>query len=252
MSTTSRKSCGGATIQYGRILASVANNNQQLPRAPMMANNNRLKQHANNHGNASSLRAITTAPTSTVANSPSFETNNNKGGCGSDYCGEHQNVRVVVRVRPLSTKGVTAGSAESIIVNDDMSSIVMPGTSGSRGRCGAGDGGDERKFVFDAVLGPTSTQTDVYERACGDMIPTSIFRGYNATIIAYGQTGSGKTFTMGTNSGGGSACEGAGDIGKTTPTEGVISRAVYDLFRARDELPNGAERVSVTMSYLEI
>jgi hypothetical protein len=195
---------------------------------------------------------------SRAATAPAFSGNGNGGfGCGGGVGGDSQNVRVVARVRPLSRKEhESERSAESIIVNDDMSSIVMPGTGGSRGRCGAGDGDDERKFVFDAVLGPTSTQTDVYERACGDMIPTSIFRGYNATIIAYGQTGSGKTYTMGTDGGSGSALRdgtGAGDGGGgPSSAEGVISRAVYDLFRARDELPNGGERIGVTMSYLEI
>jgi hypothetical protein len=37
-----------------------------------------------------------------------------------------------------------------------------------------------------------------------------------------------------------------------SPSEGVIARAVYDLFQTKNSLPNGRERVKVTMSYLEI
>jgi hypothetical protein len=211
--------------------------------APVMTNNNRT--HVG-FGNSSSSRAATAPTTSGIGN--------NYGGGG----GGEQNVRVVARVRPLSTKELASerNAAESIIAIDDKSTIIIPGMAegfaATAAGGGAGGGGDERKFVFDAVLGPNSTQLDVYERACGDMISTSIFRGYNATILAYGQTGSGKTFTMGTDGGGRSACGGAGNVGEPSPTEGVISRAVYDLFRTRDEIPNGAERVSVTMSYLEI
>ena len=226
--------------------------------APVLTNDNGRHHQPNGQGSAS-YRA-NTAPTANDNNPPSSSSHNNGGG-------DQQNVRVVARVRPLSTKEmVCERSSESIIADVEKSTIVIPGgeafASSSAG--GGGGGVDERRFEFDAVLGPKSTQMDVYERACGDMIPTSIFRGYNATILAYGQTGSGKTFTMGTDGGGRSSTAGDG-AGSTTssregangtlspsPTEGVISRAVYDLFRSRDDLPNGAERVKVTMSYLEI
>ena len=47
---------------------------------------------------------------------------------------------------------------------------------------------------------------------------TSVVDGYNVTIFAYGQTGSGKTHTM---SGGG---------GSVDDEEGVIPRAIRELF----------------------
>jgi hypothetical protein len=37
-----------------------------------------------------------------------------------------------------------------------------------------------------------------------------------------------------------------------TPSDGVIARAVHDLFRIRQSLPSGPDRVKVEMSYLEI
>jgi hypothetical protein len=192
------------------------------------------RQHPNNHSYTS---RATTAPT-TVSTSV--------GGNSGD-----QNVRVVARVRPLSTKELGERSSESIVADAEQVTIrvVHPSEDVS-----SNGGGDKRKFEFDAVFGPSSTQAEVYENACGDMISSSIFKGYNATILAYGQTGSGKTFTMGTDgsSTGSTGTESGEGMKSPSPTEGVIARAVYDLFQTKQSLPNGAERVKVTMSYLEI
>lgn len=163
--------------------------------------------------------------------------------------GEAQNVRVVARVRPLSTKELAeANNSDSIIADVERTTIRVVGDSSSNTDLPSGD---KRKFEFDAVFGPRSTQEQVYNETCGDMISTSIFRGYNATILAYGQTGSGKTFTMGTDGSGGAGATkgGSTDIPESS---GVIARAVHDLFQMKESLPNGAERVKVTMSYLEI
>ena len=140
--------------------------------------------------------------------------------------------------------------------NNDVPSSNNGNGSGG----GGGGGGDKRKFEFDAVFDPSSTQAEVYEKSCGDMISSSIYRGYNATILAYGQTGSGKTFTMGTDGSsstvpGSTTSHTSGEEGimkPPSPSEGVIARAVYDLFQTKNSLPNGRERVKVTMSYLEI
>ena len=50
-------------------------------------------------------------------------------------------------------------------------------------------------FTFDHVFSPQSSQVDVYNTVCGQLID-DIMCGYNGTIFAYGQTGSGKTYTM--------------------------------------------------------
>jgi hypothetical protein len=41
-------------------------------------------------------------------------------------------------------------------------------------------------------------------------------------------------------------------IQQPSQSDGIIARAVYDLFKAKAALQNGAERVKITMSYLEI
>eukprot|EP00578_Thalassiosira_sp_NH16_P001528 CAMPEP_0181141098 /NCGR_PEP_ID=MMETSP1071-20121207/35646_1 /TAXON_ID=35127 /ORGANISM="Thalassiosira sp., Strain NH16" /LENGTH=1449 /DNA_ID=CAMNT_0023228073 /DNA_START=59 /DNA_END=4408 /DNA_ORIENTATION=+ len=194
-----------------------------------------VTNNGNGFANLNPPRAIRTAPTPTNAGN-----------------GE-QNVRVVARVRPLSTKELNEKSGESILAHPRQSNIrVVEPDADAMNVGGGGDG--KRKFEFDSVFGTDSTQQEVYENTCGDMISSSIFKGFNATILAYGQTGSGKTFTMGTDGSTGSASPRNDDnsMAPPDPSEGVIARAVHDLFQAKNSLPNGNERVKVTMSYLEI
>jgi hypothetical protein len=160
-----------------------------------------------------------------------------------------QNVRVVARVRPLSAKELKEQAGEAIRVNAQSSTIVLD---------------KNRTFEYDAVFDPTLSQREVYERTAGDTVKSNIFKGFNVTILAYGQTGSGKTFTMGT-SGGDQAvnqekcAEQEKDDEKMEPSivppgegDGIIPRAVFDLFLTRNQMKKGTERVKVEMSYLEI
>ncbi|XP_041112251.1 kinesin-like protein KIFC3 [Polyodon spathula] len=54
--------------------------------------------------------------------------------------------------------------------------------------------GSKKKFAFDKVYSPRTTQEEVFEGT--RPIVTSCVDGYNICILAYGQTGSGKTYTM--------------------------------------------------------
>ncbi|KAF7646422.1 hypothetical protein LDENG_00188130 [Lucifuga dentata] len=54
--------------------------------------------------------------------------------------------------------------------------------------------GARKKFHFDKVYPPSSTQEEVFAGTLP--VITSCVDGYNVCILAYGQTGSGKTFTM--------------------------------------------------------
>eukprot|EP00957_Ditylum_brightwellii_P124412 9482225-Ditylum_brightwellii.AAC.1 len=146
-----------------------------------------------------------------------------------------QNVRVVVRIRPLSTKELNERSKEAISV--DQCTVFI---------------GKNRNFEYDNVFTQGATQSDVYEKTAGDVIRTNIFKGFNVTILAYGQTGSGKTFTMGTEGGQGCADENDENNPNAASGDGIIPRAVYDLFNTASKLKKGRERVKIEMSYLEI
>ena len=76
--------------------------------------------------------------------------------------------------------------------------------------------------------------------------------------------GAGKSHTMGTaastsddddddNGSGDDECKrNANSLKPPSKGDGIIGRAVYDLFKTRASVPNGKERVTVEMSYLEI
>jgi hypothetical protein len=91
-----------------------------------------------------------------------------------------QNVRVVARVRPLSSKELAEQSSECIATSSQSNYGVVRVLS------------EDKRFEFDSVFAPEATQEDVYVGTAGNMIKESIYSGFNATILAYGQTGSGK------------------------------------------------------------
>lgn len=128
-------------------------------------------------------------------------------------------------------------------------------------------GGVSKEFEYDAVFSPEATQKEVYERSVGDAVRRNIFRGYNTTIIAYGQSGSGKTYTMsgqkeaekmalsptGSN-GSESFCYDDEALEKEHSLEdedGIIPRAVHDLFKAKQRHESAGE-VTISLTYLEI
>jgi len=147
------------------------------------------------------------------------------------------NVRVVTRVRPLSSSEKARG----------CSHIIRTISAG--GGCGPEFleiGPEKRRFELDAVLPSESAQVDVYERSgASRAVQLDLIKGFNTTILAYGQTGSGKTFTMGTVT----SREG-NENGKTLhASEGVIPRAVNDLFHIAKTTPNS---MKIEMAYMEI
>jgi hypothetical protein len=205
-------------------------------------------------------------------------TNDPRASTAPALSNNEQNVRVVARVRPLSNKERNEQSAECILANSAIHEILVLDGQAADGK---------RRFEFDSVFAPQASQEEVYAGTAGNMIRDSIYKGFNGTILAYGQTGSGeylrrdvlcnyripnflcsvsllfaflystgKTFTMGTDGGitssNSSSNSAKNELTPPSPADGVIARAVYDLFHIRSSLPSGPERVKVEMSYLEI
>ncbi|KAJ9593965.1 hypothetical protein L9F63_014606 [Diploptera punctata] len=102
--------------------------------------------------------------------------------------GEVENVRVVVRVRPLSEKEIECGFREITTVNTVNNTILVENPH-------AADGEPPKTFTFDTVFDTDSRQMDVYNETARPIVD-KVLMGYNGTILAYGQTGTGKTFTM--------------------------------------------------------
>uniref|UniRef100_A0AAX7U6B8 Kinesin-like protein n=1 Tax=Astatotilapia calliptera TaxID=8154 RepID=A0AAX7U6B8_ASTCA len=97
------------------------------------------------------------------------------------------NVKVVVRCRPLNQKETTMGHKQAVIVDEMRGTITVNKLETPHE--------PPKTFTFDTVFGPDSKQLDVYNLTARPIID-SVLEGYNGTIFAYGQTGTGKTFTM--------------------------------------------------------
>lgn len=138
--------------------------------------------------------------------------------------GEHVNIKVAVRARPLG-EGLK-GDGTLLFDGETQLSLVHP------------HGGQRSDFSFDHVYGPRATQAQLYDDL-GRQILDCAFEGYNGTIFAYGQTGTGKTFTM----------EGMND-----PPElrGIIPRAFAQIFEQIVSRGSEATEFLVRASYLEI
>ncbi|XP_042268764.1 kinesin-like protein KIN-14E isoform X1 [Thunnus maccoyii] len=85
------------------------------------------------------------------------------------------NIRVFCRCRKSSA------SSSCLEKTDDQEVVVV-------------QKGSKKKFQFDKVYPPSSTQEEVFAGTLP--VITSCVDGYNVCILAYGQTGSGKTYTM--------------------------------------------------------
>jgi len=151
-----------------------------------------------------------------------------------DQSSAGKNVRVVTRVRPLSSSEKARGCSHII--------ETIPAGETEFLEIGA----EKRRFELDAAFPSESTQVDVYERSgAAEAVKLDLIKGFNTTILAYGQTGSGKTFTMGTAI----SPEGNANGNDLHESEGVIPRAVNDLFHISKTTPNS---VKVEMAYMEI
>lgn len=142
-----------------------------------------------------------------------------------------QNIKVVTRVRPLSRKELNEQSNECVVAMESNNSIFVRNGN--------------KTFDYDAVFGPNTSQQYVYENTAGDIIKNNLFKGFNVTVLAYGQTGSGKTHTI-------FGANGTTISKELNEFDGIIPRAVHDVFEYMKALSNGQERMKVSMSFLEI
>ncbi|XP_044730926.1 kinesin-like protein KIF3A [Chrysoperla carnea] len=121
--------------------------------------------------------------------------------------GQEENVRVVVRVRPLSTKEQNFNCINIVNVDTLNRSLTVkkPGSNLE----------PPKTYTFDYAFDETATQMEIYSETTRNIVD-SVIDGYNGTILAYGQTGTGKTYTM---------------TGNTTPeTRGIIPNTFAQIF----------------------
>uniref|UniRef100_A0A8C6CU30 Kinesin-like protein n=1 Tax=Moschus moschiferus TaxID=68415 RepID=A0A8C6CU30_MOSMO len=139
------------------------------------------------------------------------------------------NVKVVVRCRPLNEREKSMYYKQAVSVDEMRGTITVHKTDSSNE--------PPKTFTFDTVFGPESKQLDVYNLTARPIID-SVLEGYNGTIFAYGQTGTGKTFTM----------EG---VRAVPELRGIIPNSFAHIF-GHIAKAEGDTRFLVRVSYLEI
>ena len=95
-----------------------------------------------------------------------------------------ENIKVLVRMRPLSTRELDAGHRCAVELSGAENTVTVNHV------CGAPD-----RWTFDAVINNAFSQKDIYGQFIQPLVE-SVLEGFNATVFAYGQSGSGKTHTM--------------------------------------------------------
>lgn len=99
-----------------------------------------------------------------------------------------ENVKVVVRCRPLNEKEKESNFNSVVVVDQLQGTVTVFGPNSTAGE-------PPKIFTFDIVFAQDSKQVDVYNQTARPIVDF-VLEGYNGTIFAYGQTGTGKTFTM--------------------------------------------------------
>ncbi|XP_053623272.1 kinesin-like protein KIF3A [Plodia interpunctella] len=141
-----------------------------------------------------------------------------------------ENVRVVVRVRPMDQREKLDNSYNCVSVDSVNNTIAVT-------RNNVNPPEPPRIYAYDAVFDSNTSQMDIYVQTASPIVE-EVLQGYNGTIFAYGQTGTGKTYTM---AGSNSAPE----------LRGIIPNSFAHIFshiaKAKDD-----EKFLVCVTYLEI
>ncbi|XP_015720166.1 stAR-related lipid transfer protein 9 isoform X2 [Coturnix japonica] len=151
------------------------------------------------------------------------------------------NVKVAVRVRPLSKRESAEGGRVIVEVDDKVTTVRnvkvdsrLDGTWDSREKTAA--------FCFDYCYwsvdpeDPKYASQEMVFQDLGTSVLSGAFRGYNICLFAYGQTGSGKTYTM---------------MG-TPASIGLTPRICEGLFSRKDDYSDQTASCRVKVSFLEI
>ena len=130
-----------------------------------------------------------------------------------------ENIRCIVRCRPLNEKETGLGS-KCVTISSD-SKVVFVENKNDKMLNG--------KYVMDHVFNESVTQEEVFKEI-GEPILKSFIGGYNCTIFCYGQTGAGKTHTM------------MGPLEQlfeeNSPSQGLIPRIIHYLFNEETKVKN--------------
>ena len=141
------------------------------------------------------------------------------------------NIRVFCRARPALPSDFTDAAAKMNFPDEDADSKEIE-IMGLEERSSLGSITTKRNsFSFDRVFGPNSQNGDIFNEI--SQLVQSALDGYNVCIFCYGQTGSGKTFTM-------------------SSSDGMIPRAVYQIYDTTKALEEKGWRYKMEGSFIEV
>lgn len=137
-----------------------------------------------------------------------------------------ENVKVVIRIRPLNSRESSKGWFKNLKVDGECHQVSLFKEENLKDF--------PKQYTFDSVYDDDSTQQNVYNESAFPIVE-SVLEGYNGTIFAYGQTGCGKTHTM----------------TGTDTDKGIIPKAFEHIFGWIDSADD-KKKFLVRWSYLEI
>jgi hypothetical protein len=155
-----------------------------------------------------------------------------------------ENVRVVVRLRPLSQSELDANDYEIAKVEGDGRGLQMllPSEEDYAGNVRQ----KKKQFAMDRCLTTGVSQEQVFQDSGVIDLLKSALGGFSATVFAYGQTGSGKTYTMCGNQ------DLEWDEYTTNAFDGIIPRAIRYIFQQIAEQSDQGKAYTIRASFLEI
>lgn len=139
---------------------------------------------------------------------------------------DSENVKVVIRVRPLNGREQAKGWFKWVKVEKKNHQLWLFKQEDYKDL--------PKLYTFDSVYDDDSLQESVYDESAFPLVE-SVLEGYNGTIFAYGQTGWGKTHTM---------------VGNPD-NKGIIPKAFDHIFGYIDNAKD-QKKFLVRVSYLEI
>lgn len=191
------------------------------------------------HSRDDTIKSYIIMDESTTSKTPSAKSSSSTDLTVPSSPASSENVRVVVRCRPMSRKESERNCKLIVDVISESNSISVnnPNPTESSDPTTKGDPNSPKTFTFDAVFSTTCTQADVYNEVARPIVE-NVLQGYNGTIFAYGQTGTGKTYTM----------EGVHNVPEL---KGIIPNSFAQIF-SHIAKAEGDQRFLVRCSYLEI
>lgn len=154
------------------------------------------------------------------------------------------NVKVIVRVRPLS-EAERRDAHPVVTTRVDAREVCVSSQTIPRKESPVFN----RVFQFDGVCNQYTAQKQLFTQYVVPIID-EVLQGFNCTIFAYGQTGTGKTYTMEGDLGGGNSSSSTPNTPLPLSDQaGIIPRSVHYIFEGLDAQ---SIEYSVRVSYLEI